>query len=53
MQAKVHAARVFDRVGIKSLMKLVGERFSRLSLLSRLSPLWLDAGYNVKGTCKH
>jgi hypothetical protein len=50
MQAKVHAASVFDRVGIKTLTKLVGERFSRLS---RLSPLWLDAGYNGKGTCKH
>jgi transposase len=39
MRAKVHAANVFDRDGIKPLMELVGERFPRLS------HLWLDAGY--------
>jgi putative transposase len=42
MRVKVHAASVFDRDGIKPLMKLVGERFPRLS------HLWLDAGYNGK-----
>ena len=40
MRAKVHAASIFDRDGIKPLMELVGERFPRLS------HLWLDAGYN-------
>jgi hypothetical protein len=43
MRAKVHAASVFDRDGIKSLMEFVGERFPRLS------HLWLDAGYDGKG----
>jgi putative transposase len=43
MKAKVHSASVFDRDGIKPLLELVGERFSRLS------HLWLDAGYNGKG----
>ena len=43
MRAKVHAASVFDRDGIKPLMELVGERFPHLS------HLWLDAGYNGKG----
>ncbi len=33
MRAKVHAADVFDRDGIKPLMEQVGERFSRLSYL--------------------
>jgi transposase len=42
MKAKVHAASVFDRDGIKPLMELIGERFPRLS------HLWLDAGYNGK-----
>ena len=46
MKAKVHAASVFDRDGIKPLMELVGERFPRLS------QLWLDAGYNGKGKGK-
>src|SRR5215212_5374275 len=46
MRAKVHAASVFDRDGIKPLMDLVGERFPRLS------HLWLDAGYNGKGKGK-
>src|ERR687895_1091733 len=46
MKAKVHAASVFDRDGIKPLMELVGERFPRLS------HLWLDAGYNGKGKGK-
>ncbi len=46
MRAKVHAADVFDRDGIKPLMEQVGERFSRLSYL------WLDAGYNGKGKGK-
>jgi transposase len=46
MRAKVHAASVFDRDGIKPLMELVGERFPRLS------HLWLDAGYNGKGKGK-
>src|SRR3712207_1468617 len=39
MRAKVHAASVFDRDGIKPLMELASERFPRLS------HLWLDAGY--------
>jgi hypothetical protein len=43
MRAKVHAASIFDRDGIKPLMELVGERFPRLT------HLWLDAGYNGKG----
>jgi putative transposase len=42
MKAKVHAASVFDRDGIKPLMELIGERFPHLSYL------WLDAGYNGK-----
>lgn len=47
LKAKVHAASVFDRDGIKPLMELVGERFPRLSHL-----LWLDAGYNGEGKGK-
>jgi len=43
LRAKVHAASVFDRDGIKPLMEFVGERFPRLS------HLWLDAGYNGEG----
>jgi NAD(P)-dependent dehydrogenase (short-subunit alcohol dehydrogenase family) len=43
LKAKVHAANVFDRDGIKPLMELVEDRFPRLS------HLWLDAGYNGKG----
>src|SRR5215210_6400500 len=46
MRAKVHAASVFDRDGMKPLLELVGERFPRLS------HLWLDAGYNGKGKGK-
>ncbi len=46
MRAKVHSAGVFDRDGVKPLMKLAGERFPRLS------HLWLDAGYNGKGKGK-
>jgi putative transposase len=46
LKAKVHAASVFDRDGIKPLMELVEERFPRLS------HLWLDAGYNGKGKGK-
>jgi transposase len=46
MRAKVHAASVFDRDGIKPLMELASERFPRLS------HLWLDAGYNGKGKGK-
>jgi transposase len=46
LKAKVHAANVFDRDGIKPLMELVGHRFPRLS------HLWLDAGYNGKGKGK-
>ena len=44
MKTKVHSAGVFDHDGVKPLMELVLEgRFSRLS------HLWLDAGYNGKG----
>lgn len=46
LKAKVHAASVFDRDGIKPLMELVEARFPRLS------HLWLDAGYNGKGKGK-
>jgi len=46
MGAKVHSASVFDRDGIKPLMKLVGERFPRLS------HLWMNAGYNGEGKGK-
>jgi len=43
MRGKVHSAGVFGRDGIKPLLELVGEPFSRLS------HLWLDAGHNGKG----
>jgi putative transposase len=46
LKAKVHAANVFERDGIKPLMELVEDRFPRLS------HLWLDAGYNGKGKGK-
>jgi putative transposase len=46
LKAKVHAANLFDRDGIKPLMELVEERFPCLS------HLWLDAGYNGKGKGK-
>jgi hypothetical protein len=46
LKAKVHAANVFDRDGIKPLMELVGHRFPRLS------HLWLGAGYNGEGKGK-
>lgn len=41
-KAKVHAADIMDRDGIKVLLKGVCEQFPRLS------HLWLDAGYNGK-----
>jgi putative transposase len=46
LKAKVHAASVFDRDGIKVLLEGARERFPRLS------HLWLDAGYNGKGKGK-
>jgi putative transposase len=47
MKAKVHAASVFDRDGIKGVLhKRAEEPFPRLS------HLWLDAGYNGKGKGK-
>ncbi len=46
LKAKVHAASVFDRNGIKPLLEQVEELFPRLSYL------WLDAGYNGKGKGK-
>ncbi|HEX2742257.1 MAG TPA: IS5 family transposase [Rubrobacter sp.] len=46
LKAKVHAANVFDRDGIKPLLERVRERFQRLS------HLWLDGGYNGKGKGK-
>jgi putative transposase len=46
LKAKVHAANVMDRDGIKVLLAGVRERFPRLS------HLWLDAGYNGKGKGK-
>ena len=44
LEAKVRAANVFDRDGIKPPMELVGDRFARLA-----PHLWLDAGYDGKG----
>ena len=44
--AKVHAANVMDRDGIKLLLEGANDRFPRLS------HLWLDAGYNGKGKGK-
>jgi putative transposase len=46
LKAKVHAANVMDRDGIKVLLEGVCERFPRLRYL------WLDAGYNGKGKGK-
>ena len=47
MRAKVHAASVFERDGIKPLMELASERFPRLS------HLWLDApGTTVRGRAR-
>ena len=43
LRAKVHAADVFDRDGIKGLLAGRAEE-----LFPRLSHLWLDAGYNGK-----
>lgn len=43
LEAKVHAADVMDREGIKSLLGRIEGRFPRLS------HLWLDAGYNGQG----
>lgn len=43
LKAKVHAANVFDRDGIKLLLQDAKELFPRLS------HLWLDAGYNGQG----
>jgi hypothetical protein len=42
LKAKVHAASVFDRDGIKLLLEDAKELFPRLS------HLWLDAGYDGK-----
>jgi putative transposase len=46
LKAKVHAANVFDRDGIKLLLQDAKELFPRLS------HLWLDAGYNGQGKGK-
>jgi putative transposase len=46
MRARVQAASVFDRDGIKPLLERVQGAFPRLS------HLWLDAGYNGKGKGK-
>ncbi len=46
LEAKVHAADIMDRDGIKPLLEGVRERFPRLR------HLWLDAGYNGKGKGK-
>jgi putative transposase len=43
LKAKVHSAKVPDQDGIKLLLKGAGER------LSRLSHLWVDAGYQGRG----
>jgi putative transposase len=42
LKAKVHAANVFDRDGIKPLLE------DAKDLFPRLSRVWLDAGYNGK-----
>jgi hypothetical protein len=39
LKVKVHSAKVIDSEGIKTLLDRAGEQFSRLS------HLWLDAGY--------
>ena len=39
LKAKIHSAKVLDHEGIKALLRRADERFSRLS------QLWLDAGY--------
>ena len=46
LKAKVHAASIMDRDGIKVLLEGVRERFPRVR------HLWLDAGYNGKGKGK-
>src|SRR5215203_5137318 len=46
LKAKVHAANIMDRDGIKPLLEGVREQFPRLR------HLWLDAGYNGKGKGK-
>ncbi len=46
LKAKVHAADIMDRDGIKVLLEGEHERFPRLS------HLWLDAGYNGNGKGK-
>ena len=43
LKAKVHAANVFDRDGIKPLMDLIGGQFPCLSYL------WPVSGHNGKG----
>jgi putative transposase len=47
LKAKVHAASVFDRDGVKGLLAGRVEE-----LFPRLSQLWLDAGYNGQGKGK-
>jgi putative transposase len=47
LKAKVHSANVFDRDGIKVRLEQVKGRFTRLT------HLWLDAGYNSEGKGKH
>jgi putative transposase len=46
LKAKVHAASVMDRDGVKPLLKRAKELFPRLS------HLWLEAGYNGRGKGK-
>jgi putative transposase len=46
LKARVHAANVFDRDGIKSLLEEAAELFPRMR------HLWLDAGYNGEGKGK-
>jgi putative transposase len=43
LKAKIHSAKVQDREGIKLLLEPAGNR------LSRLSHLWMDAGYTGEG----
>jgi putative transposase len=43
LKVKVHSARIFDRDGIKLLLK------NARDLFPRMEHLWLDAGYNGQG----
>jgi len=46
LEALLHSARVPDQDGIRLLLDPARERLSRLSRLSGLSHLWVEAGYH-------